>query len=175
MAEEEKGAKWWFRYVIVPIIGGGGIIALISSHNGQSPAPQPPTQLGSQDSTQPAKTSFAFTIYYYPEKESPLKATEGSTVVTLIKIYVDDLILETIETDQQSEIDGDFTVSTLGKHRYNITGVVIKKVPSGQISKTDVEGGGTIYVQDGSEFRLVLDHAAAHRPNRATMKLERAY
>jgi hypothetical protein len=175
MAEEEKGAKWWFRYVIVPIIGGGGIIALVSSHNEQSPAPQPATQLGSQASPQPAKTSFAFTIYYYPEKESPLQATEGSTVLTVIKLYVDDRLLDTIETDEQSEVSGDFTVSTFGKHRYNVTGAVVKKTPSGQISKTDIEGGGTIYVQDGGEFRLVLDRAAAHRPNRATMKIERAY
>jgi hypothetical protein len=27
--EKEAGIKWWMRYVIVPILGGGGIIALI--------------------------------------------------------------------------------------------------------------------------------------------------
>jgi hypothetical protein len=175
MAEEEKGVKWWFRYVIVPIIGGGGIIALISSHNGQTTAPSPSPQSASQASPQPATTSFAFTIYYYPEKESPLQPTEGSTVVTLIKVYVDDRLLDTIETDQQSEVSEDFTVSTLGKHRYNVRGVVAKKTPSGQISQIDIEGEGTIYVQEKGEFRLVLDRAAAHRPNRATMKIERAY
>jgi hypothetical protein len=29
MSETEKGIKWWIRYVIVPLIGGGGLIALI--------------------------------------------------------------------------------------------------------------------------------------------------
>ena len=28
MAEPEKGAKWWIRYVVVPLIGGGGVIAI---------------------------------------------------------------------------------------------------------------------------------------------------
>jgi hypothetical protein len=27
--DTETGLKWWMRYVIVPIIGGGGIIAII--------------------------------------------------------------------------------------------------------------------------------------------------
>lgn len=29
MGESESGAKWWIRYVVVPLIGGGGLIALI--------------------------------------------------------------------------------------------------------------------------------------------------
>jgi hypothetical protein len=29
MGEIESGFKWWMRYVIVPIIGGGGIIAIV--------------------------------------------------------------------------------------------------------------------------------------------------
>lgn len=31
MPENETGAKWWFRYVIVPILGGGGVVAIIFS------------------------------------------------------------------------------------------------------------------------------------------------
>src|SRR6266849_10345534 len=27
--DTESGFKWWMRYVIVPIIGGGGIIAIV--------------------------------------------------------------------------------------------------------------------------------------------------
>lgn len=29
MAELEEGYRWWLRYVIVPLVGGGGVIALI--------------------------------------------------------------------------------------------------------------------------------------------------
>jgi hypothetical protein len=29
MADNESGLKWWMRYVIVPIIGGGGVIAVV--------------------------------------------------------------------------------------------------------------------------------------------------
>lgn len=30
MADIEDGHKWWIRYVIVPLIGGGGVIALLT-------------------------------------------------------------------------------------------------------------------------------------------------
>ncbi len=161
----------------MPIIGGGGAIAIISAFIGQNPAPTqtPAAQLRSQAAPQPAPRLFAFDITYDPKTESPLPPTEGSTGVTAIKIYVDDLLLDTLETDAQSEVDGDFSVPTLGRHRYNVTGFVFKATPSGQKSKIEIGGEGTIYVQDGSEFRLVLDRAAARRPNRAIMKLERAY
>jgi parallel beta-helix repeat protein len=29
MADPESGVKWWIRYAVVPLIGGGGLIALI--------------------------------------------------------------------------------------------------------------------------------------------------
>jgi hypothetical protein len=29
MADSEAGVKWWIRYVIVPLIGGGSLIALM--------------------------------------------------------------------------------------------------------------------------------------------------
>jgi hypothetical protein len=40
---EEKGYKWWLRYVIVPLIGGGGVIALIVALLGQSQPSVAPT------------------------------------------------------------------------------------------------------------------------------------
>jgi len=42
----ETGIRWWMRYVIVPVIGGGGIIAIVVAFIGrpqnvtQNPAPQ---------------------------------------------------------------------------------------------------------------------------------------
>ena len=29
MGEVESGVKWWLRYVLVPLIGGGGLVALV--------------------------------------------------------------------------------------------------------------------------------------------------
>lgn len=29
MADIEAGHKWWLRYVVVPLIGGGGIVAVV--------------------------------------------------------------------------------------------------------------------------------------------------
>lgn len=36
---DETGLKWWIRFVIVPIIGGGGIIALIVAYGSRPPRP----------------------------------------------------------------------------------------------------------------------------------------
>lgn len=40
-AGEERGLYWWVRYVIVPVIGGGGIIAIIVTLISQIPVPSP--------------------------------------------------------------------------------------------------------------------------------------
>ena len=43
MSDNEHGAKWWIRFVIVPLIGGGGLIAImvafINRPTTQGPAP----------------------------------------------------------------------------------------------------------------------------------------
>jgi hypothetical protein len=31
-SDKESGFRWWARYVIVPIIGGGGLIALMVAY-----------------------------------------------------------------------------------------------------------------------------------------------
>jgi hypothetical protein len=74
MAEEEKGAKWWFRYVIVPIIGGGGAIAVITAYIAKPSESTPATSTVTapqeshpgQPGTQPAKPSFNFKVNYDP-------------------------------------------------------------------------------------------------------------
>lgn len=38
-AEQEHGLKWWLRYVIVPVIGGGGIVAIIVAFIAKYPFP----------------------------------------------------------------------------------------------------------------------------------------
>jgi hypothetical protein len=46
MAETETGLKWWIRYVIVPVIGGGGAIAIVVALISRPPAS--PALSGSQ-------------------------------------------------------------------------------------------------------------------------------
>lgn len=45
MSNSETGYKWWLRYVVVPLIGGGGIIAVIVALISRSPT-EPPLQEG---------------------------------------------------------------------------------------------------------------------------------
>lgn len=42
MPEIESGLKWWMRYVIVPMIGGGGIIAIVVAVIATYDKPKPP-------------------------------------------------------------------------------------------------------------------------------------
>lgn len=38
MPDSEAGYKWWVRYVVVPLIGGGGLIALFVAYLNRPPA-----------------------------------------------------------------------------------------------------------------------------------------
>jgi hypothetical protein len=38
----EHGWKWWLRYIVVPLIGGGGLVAVIVALISHSPLPTPP-------------------------------------------------------------------------------------------------------------------------------------
>jgi hypothetical protein len=51
MAETETGFRWWMRYVIVPMIGGGGVIAIIVAFIGR-PAPRAPNLARDTPTTQ---------------------------------------------------------------------------------------------------------------------------
>ena len=42
MAESETGLKWWLRYVVVPLVGSGGIVALIVAFLNRPAAPPNP-------------------------------------------------------------------------------------------------------------------------------------
>ncbi len=40
MADSDSGYKWWIRYVLVPILGGGGVIALVVANINRPIPPQ---------------------------------------------------------------------------------------------------------------------------------------
>jgi len=39
MADTESGARWWLRYVVIPLLGGGGVIAIIVTATTQHQKP----------------------------------------------------------------------------------------------------------------------------------------
>jgi len=184
MAEEEKGAKWWFRYVIVPIIGGGGAIAVITAYIAKPSESTPATSTVAapqeshpeQPGTQPAKPSFTFNVDYDHRIIRGITTTNG-WVHFVIKVYIDDRLIGTIDGDGSGDIQKqDVTVSTLGKHRYNLLGTVENTLtPSGGVETIKVGGEGTISIQDGSEFFVVPDHSITNRPHVLSLKLERTY
>jgi hypothetical protein len=70
MAEEEKGAKWWIRYVAVPLIGGGGLIGCLAAVIGILP------------SFRPALTSTTVSLpQQAPPKPTPQNTNQSPTVV----------------------------------------------------------------------------------------------
>lgn len=60
MTKLESGYKWWIRYVIVPLIGGGGIIAIIVALLTQQ---APTTKIGRENKTSPVEISKLVHIY----------------------------------------------------------------------------------------------------------------
>lgn len=57
MTDTEKGHRWWLRYVIVPLIGGGGMVALVVAWINRPTAPKPePPVVGAQAEPDSATT-----------------------------------------------------------------------------------------------------------------------
>ena len=54
---DETGLKWWIRYVVVPLVGGGGIIGIILSQMGHLPNSSSVTSSGGTDTTQTRRSS----------------------------------------------------------------------------------------------------------------------
>jgi hypothetical protein len=177
MAEEEKGAKWWFRYVIVPIIGGGGAIAIITAmieHPSESTRPA----ITEQDShptpydNQP-ELPFKFLLSYDP---ATIKSISPDTTSFAINVYIDDRTVGPIEGDGTGEIvTAQVHVSTLGKHHYNVLGAVVSKGGAKEALQIKVKGEGTFYVQDGAEFMFEVDKRDTARTHEAILRLERKY
>lgn len=60
MAEADTGYKWWIRYVLVPIIGGGGVVALLVAYiNRPLPPPSAPTPVQANPDSVPVTTSVS--------------------------------------------------------------------------------------------------------------------
>ena len=55
MSKAETGARWWIRYVVVPLIGGGGVVAIVVALVQKSdPVPHPRQPTASQATPSPA-------------------------------------------------------------------------------------------------------------------------
>lgn len=117
---EEKGYKWWIRYVVVPLIGGGGIIALIvaSLSQPQSSAVPTPTR----------KTDIQRIDFNYAD--SPLKhgwlfiSGFDPSQVTFSPIYEDQSVRGT-EVNSLAEWGMDFIAEPAAKQFGNVLEFVI--------------------------------------------------
>jgi hypothetical protein len=73
MAEEEKGVKWWLRHVLVPILGGGGIIALFVSvreHPSPRETPSPTPQIEKEEKKEVVSFFLSTPNKAHEEKEA---------------------------------------------------------------------------------------------------------
>jgi hypothetical protein len=52
MAGDETGLRWWIRYVVIPLIGGGGIVGLWLALS-QKPSPPGPDTNAPQETSEP--------------------------------------------------------------------------------------------------------------------------
>ncbi|HXM60233.1 MAG TPA: hypothetical protein VN950_05210 [Terriglobales bacterium] len=186
MAEEEKGARWWFRYVIVPIIGGGGAIAIITAMIERPPqSNRPAIQVSHSPYDNQPQLPSKFRISYDPKI---IKSISSYTRYFTINVYVDDRVVLTIEGDGSGDFQTqEVTIATLGNHHYNVLGIVSEygaTIIGNDLGPVQfkVKGEGTIYVQDGSEFMVNVDRShdkvnpsGPRLPAEATLELDRLY
>lgn len=131
MGDEEKGAKWWIRYVVVPLIGGGGIIAVVVALIPQHPSSNSPiinvvtpgTATTSPESDKPKPPSSTGLI---PSTKSPQRGSSIPAIHHLGEVtgvdkseYVTiqhsrDLSSEFFLIDGQKPADGVIVDSTAG-------------------------------------------------------------
>jgi hypothetical protein len=84
----ETGIRWWLRYVVVPIIGGGGIVAIVVALIQKPREPAHPAQETSVSAASVPTSSPIQSLEFYatggnsvgPQSES-IEATDGQTVV----------------------------------------------------------------------------------------------
>jgi len=57
MSDSESGFNWWIRYVIIPLIGSGGIAAVVVAIINRPPNQQPATQSSIAGPQERAQTS----------------------------------------------------------------------------------------------------------------------
>jgi hypothetical protein len=95
MPDSEGGLKWWLRYVIVPVIGGGGIIAIwvsVREHpSAPAAAPQNVTSSTLPNNSKPnaehPPNRFDDSVEFYASsaleqhEEHDLKVKQGETVL----------------------------------------------------------------------------------------------
>ena len=82
MADTEHGIRWWIRYVIVPLIGGGGFIALMVAYINQPNAPKPTdTLIPSERGPATAETGIEVLTPSLEERHGP------ATIVILVIPY----------------------------------------------------------------------------------------
>ncbi len=80
MAEIESGAKWWLRYVLVPLLASAGVVGIVSQViNRPGPAPSPAAPISSTAAS-PTTAEQPTTAQSYPAPSSTTGKTPGSIV-----------------------------------------------------------------------------------------------
>jgi len=152
MADEEKGARWWFRYVLVPLIGSGGLVAIIVALMSR----QPPPVITTSTISPASQRQLAFTVKFGgPGTEFE---ADSSSAVYDINLYVDDVLAGRFKVQGKNfHQDVKVHISQVGNHKYSLTGTFRVTHPYTDLYDRQVSGQGEIYVQDGGEFSLEHD------------------
>jgi acyl carrier protein len=85
LTDEEQGWKWWIRFVIVPLIAGGGFIAVVADLNrspGLEDEPQLPTATSAVQGSLPIKVMPADTTEKHARSSEAL-VPEGTVKANL--------------------------------------------------------------------------------------------
>lgn len=149
--DTESGARWWFKNVIVPLLGSGGVLAvLIAWYLGQhKDPPSPPT---------PNAVNYTIRI-----KSDPV--TEAKRAYFSLDVFVDNKLVGVLSSNENAVVDTiNATAPTAGAHDYLIRG----RVQPYQQASQPAAGSGKIVITDNAIFGVEPVKAP---PNNPTMIL----
>jgi hypothetical protein len=134
MDEPEKGIKWWLRYVIVPILGTGGIVAVVVAVLSRPP------------STKPADTRKI-------AESADLWATSGKTEERRYGHIMigkkEEILIHWDVPEPNGKVKLVLTNPFLSqRHEWDVTGYIQTKTPNVEMSFHGYEAQGEFTIED---------------------------
>lgn len=179
---KESGARWWFKNVIVPIVGSGGIVAVIvaivNRPSQQPSAPQPSPQSVSttqqhDDKTTPPKVEDTLPVVFSVDYPLWFLSDQYTDHAQQLILTIDDLPQIVLRVNSVTETaTTTVTVRKSGWHHYTLQErSSFTRTTDGHADEVDSAGEGNLMIFDNDQFKVVRTGGANNEV--ATLVLEK--
>jgi hypothetical protein len=166
--EKESAPRWWFKNVVVPMVGSGGVFAILIAwwlgRPQAQPSPNPPSGSNAARATgtntsaavaAPEQKPVAYTIHM-----KGADASDSHRPFWSIAVYVDNKVAGVLSSDENGVSNDIQPVSTAGNHPYSIKGWF--RSDKGNVN---LYGDGQIYIEQGAKFDIKDENSAYMTPD----------